>query len=97
MFHHRHDHGGDEELVEKRPRRACRSPRSARTAAGSADRGWRAGPDDLRRRARVRERGGRHHLRRRLGAACLAITDDAYIVVAANAFALLGLRPLVSS
>ena len=71
MFRHRHDHGGDEALVEKL--------RGRLPAAGAA----------LIAIAVVDVIFAIDSV-----PAILAITDDAYIVFAANAFALLGLRPL---
>ena len=71
MFRHRHDHGGEAELVEKL--------RGKLPAAGAA----------LIAIAVVDVIFAIDSV-----PAILAITDDAYIVFAANAFALLGLRPL---
>jgi tellurite resistance protein TerC len=65
MYRHRHDHDGEQELVEKLSS-ACRSrPRRRRGASPSARRPAR--PDHRGRRAR-RDRDRRPHLRRRLGA-----------------------------
>jgi tellurite resistance protein TerC len=71
MFRHRHDHGGEEEMVAKL--------RGRLSAAGGA----------LLAIAVVDLIFAIDSV-----PAILAITDDAYIVFAANAFALLGLRPL---
>ena len=71
MFRHRHDHGGEAQLVEKL--------RGKLPAAGAA----------LIAIAVVDVIFAIDSV-----PAILAITDDAYIVFAANAFALLGLRPL---
>ena len=71
MFRHRHDHGGEAQLVEK--------VRGKLPAAGAA----------LIAIAIVDVIFAIDSV-----PAILAITDDAYIVFAANAFALLGLRPL---
>lgn len=92
MWRHRHDHEGEQELVEKLKRRL---PLSDRPAEGRFVR---------------REHGRRVLTLSGAALvgiavvdiifavdsvpAILAITDDAFIVFAANAFALLGLRPL---
>lgn len=92
MWRHRHDHEGEQELVEKLKRRF---PLSDRPAEGRFVR---------------RENGRRVLTLSGAALvgiavvdiifavdsvpAILAITDDAFIVFAANAFALLGLRPL---
>lgn len=92
MWRHRHDHEGEQELVEKLKRRL---PLSDRPAEGRFVR---------------REHGRRVLTLSGAAVvgiavvdiifavdsvpAILAITDDAFIVFAANAFALLGLRPL---
>jgi tellurite resistance protein TerC len=92
MWRHRHDHEGEQELVEKLKRRL---PLSDRPAEGRFVR---------------RENGRRVLTVSGAALvgiavvdiifavdsvpAILAITDDAFIVFAANAFALLGLRPL---
>ncbi len=92
MFQHRHDHEGEDELVEKLRRRLPIARRDDHTGFFSRENG-----------KRVLTISGAA-----LAAiaivdlifaidsvpAILAITDDAYIVFAANAFALLGLRPL---
>ena len=92
MFQHRHDHEGEDELVEKLQRRLPISREDHGDKLVSRENG-----------KRVLTIGGAA-----LAAiaivdiifaidsvpAILAITDDAYIVFAANAFALLGLRPL---
>ena len=92
LWQHRHDHGSEEALVEGIRRRL------------------RISEGDHGRRLVVRERGRRVLTASGAALAgliivdivfaidsvpaILAITDDAYIVFAANAFALLGLRPL---
>ena len=92
MFRHRHDHNAEQQLVA---RLAARLPLSTRPPNGQLAR---------------RETGRRVLTTSgaALGAICvvdlifavdsvpaiLAITSDAFIVFAANAFALLGLRPL---
>jgi tellurite resistance protein TerC len=71
MFSHRHDHGGEEALVE---RLKGRIPAAGGALVAIAVVDVIFAIDSV--------------------PAILAITDDAYLVFAANAFALLGLRPL---
>jgi tellurite resistance protein TerC len=92
MWRHRHDHEGEQEMVEKLKRRLPISDRPARGRFVARENG-----------RRVLTMSGAALVGIAVVdiifavdsvPAILAITNDAFIVFAANAFALLGLRPL---
>ena len=92
MFVHRHDHEGEDQLVERLRRRLPIARDESATGLLTREGG-----------RRVLTLGGAALVAIAIAdlifaidsvPAILAITDDAYIVFAANAFALLGLRPL---
>jgi tellurite resistance protein TerC len=92
MFRHRHDHDGEQELVEKLSKRLPISTAPSQGRLAFSDNG-----------KRVLTTAGAALVAIAIVdiifavdsvPAILAITTDSYIVFAANAFALLGLRPL---